>query len=340
VATADYQSAIQLIVPCNGEWADSVIMPGEWLTKIITHLDGQVTLEAMPNQVRIQAGSFTATVLRVTEDAIPALERDLQEPAVTTVRIPAADLYHILNAALHATPRSDDKQATLNGVLLEPGDHALRAISSDRHRLVMAVSQQAEVQSVGTGVPKRTAIIPRAAITALTKALATLHQQNSQDAWLTIQLGKQRYRLDSKVMRLVGSYLPGPYPDWERVMANVKKSVSGTVSRAELQGALRRATLIADPHDRHAISLTLLPDALSVQVKQEKGESVETIPAQVDAACVDFNVTLDSTLLLPVLNVFAGDRIALTLPKKNHPEPVCLTAPGETAVALVMPIQR
>lgn len=339
VATADYQSAIQLVVPCDGEWADSVVMPGAWLTQMITHLDGSLTLEAAQNHVRIKAGSFTATVPRLTDDAMPALERELQKPAVATVRITAADLHRVLNAALRATPKLNAERPQLNGVLLEPSDRALRVIGSDGYRLVMAVSQRAEIQLVGTGVPKRTAIIPRAAIVALTKTLAT-RDQGKEDTWLTMQLGQQRYRFDSETMRLVGSYLPGPYPDWERIMPRATEPVSCAVNRAEFQGALRRAALMVDHHDRHAIALTLRQDALSIQVQQPDGESHETIPASVVSASVDQRVLLNVTLLAPILDAFESDQLSLTLGASDQYKPVYLTAPTEPTVALVMPLNR
>lgn len=340
LATADHQSAIRIAVPCDGDWPESVVLPGEPLSQVMARLDGTIALDATANGVRVVAGSFSATLPRLSADAIPSPDRDLEERDVTDVRMPVADALRIISAALSATARRDTARPVLEGVLLEQTEDALRAIGTDGYRLVGATSERADIESVETRLPKRTAILPRTAISTIVAATAGI-DQTREDAWLTLRLGRQGYRIDGAAWRLVGSYLPGPYPDWERVVApHATARASCMVKREDLRAALRRAAILADQRDRHAVSVALLPDEVSVQVRQSDGESTETVPAQVDSACVGLGVVLDITLLLPLLDAFTGERVAWTMPSQDGLGPVLLTAPGETTVALVMPIKR
>lgn len=340
VSTADHQSAIQLAVPCDGEWPESVAMPAETLISLMTRVDNRILLELSHDHVRLNAGAFSATLPRLSTDTIPAVDRDIDDRDATSIRLPIPDALRILGTALLATARTPSSPPALKGVLLETIPDALRAIGTDGFRLIGTLSDHADIAPATTPLPTRTAILPRNTILALIDATAQTPPTEDDPGWLTLRLGQHGYRIEGATWRLVGSYLPGPYPDWESVVApHTTAPASCIVSRKELRAALRRAAVLADPQADHPVLIAIRSDEIAVQTQHSTGASLDIVPAQTTPACIGQGATLNTTLLLPLLNAFSGDRVALSLHRPDHHAPLILTAPGESTVALIMPIK-
>lgn len=343
VSVSTFLGALSIAVPVSepgtGRWL--VALPP--LRDVLARLDGPVRLEESGGRLAIGSGAFTAKLAVLAEDLAPVdrpAERWLAE-----MRLPAVECRRALERVAPAMPTTDVRP-TLQGVLVERSGDQLVAVATDGHRLIGTPLPGAAI-SEDADWPERTVILPDAAVRVLRTLLPAESSGESYaeaggtgdiGEWLTWRVSKTAYEITGPTWTLTGPFQPGPYPDWRRVLERVRqKSPTVIVGRELLAQALRRALILAQTVDNRMVRFAMSPDGLHITTKTELGESVETVAAERKEDGLT-TCAINGSLLLPLVGAFDGERVALTWPEAERGTPLLLTAPGDTTVALLMPL--
>lgn len=349
VSVSTFLGALSISVPVSEPGAGRWLVALPPLRDVLARLDGPVRLEESGGRLAIGSGAFAAKLAVLAEDLAPVdrpAERWLAE-----MRLPAVECRRALERVAPAMATTDVRP-TLQGVLVERSGKQMVAVATDGHRLIGTPLPGAAI-SEDADWPERTVILPESAVRVLRTLLpaessgesyaedaesAKAGEPGDRGEWLTWRVSKTAYEITGPTWTLTGPFQPGPYPDWRRIVESVRqKPATLIVGREPLAQAVRRALILAQAVDNRVVRLATLPDELRIATKTELGESVETVAAERKedglTACA-----INGSLLLPLIGAFEGERVALTWPEAGRGTPLLLTAPGESTVALLMPL--
>lgn len=224
----------------------------------------------------------------------------------------------------HFAVAQQDARYYLNGLLLEHGASALRAVATDGHRFathsLACTTQEADTSQV---------ILPR-------KSVAELMRLLKQDGpGVQVSLGDNAVRVQHENFTFTSKLIDGRYPDYRRLLPKALGS-SVTSERDVLREALQRVSALSS-EKFCAVQLQLRADVLHLTARSmEQEEAEETLAVEYSGADIDmaFNVAY----LLDVLNTVASGTVKLTFIDANSR--LLVEAGGESdSLFIVMPVQ-
>jgi DNA polymerase-3 subunit beta len=195
-------------------------------------------------------------------------------------------------------------------------------VATDGHRLAVSVRGLSESATPVTG------IVPRKAVTELMRVLGS-----SEDVQIAIT--ENQFVLQMPNFVLTARLIEGQFPNYEAVMP---KGQPGRllVSRATLQGALRRVAVIAEERNK-PVRMTLTPASLKLSASsQELGEAEEAI--DVDYTGQEVVMGFNSRYLLDALSAVEKDPVAFEFKDGLSPG-VVKSVEDEGYCCVIMPMR-
>ncbi|HKK14892.1 MAG TPA: DNA polymerase III subunit beta [Gammaproteobacteria bacterium] len=276
-------------------------LPARKILDICRTLPEQATLEVTVDQERAMVRSGRS---RFTLATLPAAEFPVVEDvkAGQSFEVPQKDLRELIERT-HFSMAQQDVRYYLNGLMLEMGEHRLRAVATDGHRLALC-DMGASIEG-GSG---EQVIVPRKGVMELLRLL------EDSDAPVQVQVGSNHIRVSVPEIRFTSKLIDGRFPDYDRVVP------TGGDKRMEadrelLRQALARTSILSNEKYR-GIRLNLEPGALRIQAHNpEQEEAEEEIEVAYDGEPLEigFNVTY----LMEALGAIPGERVTVTLRDSN-----------------------
>lgn len=310
----------------------SITLSARKLYEILKELpDGEMDLTVGANNwATIQSGKsqFKIVGLPSTEyPALPAIEREGLTP------LSGAGLANLIRKTLFAVG-DNDARYILNGLLItltvSDKKTMLRLVGTDGHRL--AVAEQETGGAAGKDSPREIkAIIPKKA------ALEMRHLLEEGDGEPLIGFTKNLMIFRKSGLLLTSRLMEGTYPNYQQVIPKDKEPDKRvTVSKAELEGALRRVAVLSRDKT-NAVKVTFAPGKITLfSSNPDFGEATEELPAQYkgETLATGFN----ARYLLDVLGVVDGESITMQMDAPLSP---CLIRePGNAGfTCVVMPVK-
>ena len=309
------RTAVQ--VDATGE----VTVPGRKLLDICRALpeDAEITISQSGEKLLIKSGrsKFSLTTLPAAE--FPTVENI---NAGQRIEVSQEMLARLLEKT-HFSMAQQDVRYYLNGLLLETGTKALRAVATDGHRLALC-----EVGLAGGKSPQQQVIVPR-------KGVLELQRLMSGEGEIGIELGTNHIRIELQGIRFTSKLIDGRFPEYERVIPQ-DTSNSMVADRAAFRAALQRTAILSNEKYR-GIRLVIRKGSLVLQAhnpEQEEAEEELEVQYEGDEIEIGFNVNY----LLDALGAIESESVDLAVVDSNSS--CLLTEPGkDDCKYVVMPMR-
>ena len=196
-----------------------------------------------------------------------------------------------------------DVRYYLNGMLWELRSDALRAVSTDGHRLAMCT------RPVNVNVSEVVqAILPRKGVIELSRLLT------DGDAEVELVLGSNHLRATTPEFTFTSKLVDGKFPDYERVLPKGgDKVVLG--NRSDLKQAFARTAILSNEKYR-GVRLILETNQLTIVANNPEQEEAED-QVSVDYTGEELEVGFNVSYLQDVTNVLDTEQIKITLADSN-----------------------
>jgi len=320
VTATDLEVGARVTVPARVANKGAVTVSARKLAEIVKELPAAaLTLRVGDNAaVSIRCAGVSYRLVGLPPDDFPPVV-----PALPSSWIPieARALREMLQQTSFAISHDENRYA-LNGVLFSVQGKQVRLVATDGHRLAVSVRGLSESATPVTG------IVPRKAVTELMRVLGS-----SEDVQIAIT--ENQFVLQMPNFVLTARLIEGQFPNYEAVMP---KGQPGRllVSRATLQGALRRVAVIAEERNK-PVRMTLTPASLKLSASsQELGEAEEAI--DVDYTGQEVVMGFNSRYLLDALSAVEKDPVAFEFKDGLSPG-VVKSVEDEGYCCVIMPMR-
>lgn len=301
----------------NGE----ITVPARKLMDICRSLpDGaDITLSEEEGRVLVTSGRSRFTLSSLPANEFPSVD---DGPGKREFSINQSELKQLIGHTAFAMAQQDVRYY-LNGMLMEVGEHRVRVVATDGHRLAM---MDVDVPSLDGELTQ--AILPRKGVVELSRLLA-------DEGEVSVVLGNNHIRVATDEFRFTSKLVDGAYPDYDRVLPKGgDKQLVG--SRDGLRSAFSRTAILSNEKYR-GVRLLLSQGLLTLVAnnpEQEEAQEDVTVDYSGDELEVGFNVSY----IIDVLNVLSGDEARFTLSDANSSALIEDPA-NENAVYVVMPMR-
>ncbi len=324
VLGTDLEIALKMSAAAEVAQAGAACVPGNVLKDLLAALPvkDRLTVELGERLVTLASGPSRYELHTLPAEEFAAWPAVGQEKRLTL----PGELWAKLCKRAGFAISDEISKPVLCGMLLQCGDGRIIAASTDTHRLAL-MAHAAETPAV-------TAILPARLLGELLRAAPTKQE-------LSFTFGD--FGEDSRPgvvvscgsLAITGRLIYGQFPAWERVIPR-DAPLRCSVSRAALQGALKRArTLAADTSKVMVNSNPLLGTLTLTAGGTDSGEAREEIEAAELAA---WDTAFNATYLLEALAVSESDTVRIA--QEGPLQPALLTDDEPAWQTVVMPMAR
>ena len=315
-------------VPADVEAQGSTTAPAHTLFDIVRRLPegAQVKLDGTGGDGNLVLTSgrsrFTLTCLP-TEDFPVLSGGNLSH----NFNISAISMRNLIDCTRFAIS-TEETRYYLNGIYLHEaiGDRspALRAVSTDGHRLASAEVSQPEGAEGMPGV-----IIPRKTVTELRKLI----EETDDDIAIAMSDTKIRFTFEGAV--LTSKLIDGTFPDYDRVIPKENDKVL-EVDTKSFSEAVSRVSAISTEKSR-AVKLTLTNDNLTLSANSAENDSaVEELSVNYKAE--EIEIGFNSRYLQDITQQISGPSARFTLADSASPTLV-KDISNESVLYVLMPMR-
>ncbi len=297
MAATDLDVGLRCRLQADVRKSGALTLSAKKLFEIVRAVDDrQIELKELENSwASITSGRAYFKIVGLSKSEFPSLA-EAPESGFTT--IPGSTLSELIHKTSFAIT-ADDSRYFLNGARLELTDSDLRMVATDGHRLAFV-----SVRRPSGGGGNVSAIVPKKTLLELLKILGEGESEVSfakGDNHLFFRIGERH---------LVSKRVDDQFPAYDKVIpqGNDKRITCAT---AELAGAIRRVSLLANERSR-AVKFGIDSGRIEISSSNpELGEARETIEAtyQGDALQVGFN----GQYLLDFLNATGSSEVTFEL---------------------------
>jgi DNA polymerase-3 subunit beta len=298
LAATDLDHGIQTEIPAKVKRGGAITLPARLFTEIVTNLPNsqvQIKVGEAGTDVEIQCESVTYDLV-----GMPAAEFPLMpEPDTAPVAGVGAGLLRTMIRQTAFAVSTDETRVFLTGLYTVLENKEIKLVATDGGRLALrtALLDKTATQKVGVIVPAKT-------MHELTRALGNAEGE------VEVSLAENQILFTLPGARLVSRLIPGPFPDYQRVIPQGHKQRI-TVGTERLLSAVRRVAITARD-SANVVRLQAVSDKLTLgSSTPEYGRSEETITivAEGETVATAFN----ARYLLDCLNVLEADELMLEL---------------------------
>lgn len=259
--------------------------------------ESEVTVTLNGTRLSVSAGKSRFALQTLPAADFPTLA--IGTEVASEMTLPQKQFKHLLQM-VHFAMAQQDIRFYLNGLLLVMGEHGIRSVATDGHRLAFC-SQAGSAASAAADV-----IMPKKTVTELLRLLG------DNDEPVVVQVVSHQIRISFGEVEFVTKLVEGKFPDYQRVIpTGYTKVVS--INREQFAAALSRASILTNEKFK-GVRLSLTPSLLKIQSSNaEQEEAMEELDIEYDDVALDigFNVSylLDvlANLKVEVIKVEFGD---------------------------------
>lgn len=297
MAATDLDVGLRCRLPAEVRKAGALTLSAKKLFEIVRAVDDRnVELKELENSwATITSGRAYFKMVGLSKSEFPSLAEPPSSGFTTIAGSTLSDLIHKTSFAI----TSDDSRYFLNGARLELTDSDLRMVATDGHRLAF-ISVPRPSSSTGNV----SAIVPKKTLLELLKILGEGQSEVAfakGDNHLFFRIGERL---------LVSKRVDDQFPAYDKVIpqGNDKRVTCAT---AELVGAIRRVSLLANERSR-AVKFGIDSGRIEISSQNpELGEARETIEAAYQGPSL--SVGFNGQYLLDFLNVTGSSEVTFEL---------------------------
>ncbi len=253
---------IELVSTVNQmmDQAGEVTLPAKKLLDICKSLpaDAELTIEVSADKALVKSGRSRFSLSTLPASDFPALE---EISSVYEFTVPQNRLKSIIDKTSFAMAQQDVRYY-LNGLMLEVGSGAIRAVATDGHRL-----SYSEKPIDNDLVDNKQVIIPRKGVSELVRLLSDSEEE------IKVVLGNNHIQCNLPGQRFTSKLIDGRFPDYKRVMPEASGN-NLIVNREDFKQALIRASILSNEKYR-GIRIMMENNLLKLQAQNPDQEEAD-----------------------------------------------------------------
>lgn len=294
ITATDLEVELVASTSLDVDTAGEVTVPGRKLLDICRALPegAKVAFSVSGDKATVRSGRSKFTLATLPAAEFPSVDEITTEDRI---EVDQGTLARLLERT-HFSMAQQDVRYYLNGLLVETGDGALRAVATDGHRLALC---EAGLDG-GSGATKQV-IVPRKGVLELQRLLG-------EEGGVTVALSSNHIRIELDGIRFTSKLIDGRFPEYDRVIPK-NPGNELTADRGVLRGALQRTAILSNEKYR-GIRLVLRDGGLVLQAhnpEQEEAEEEVEVEYKGDDLEIGFNVNY----LLDALGAIDGDTVTV-----------------------------
>ena len=197
---------------------------------------------------------------------------------------------------------AEETRFQLMGALLKEKGKEFELVATDGHRMALVDFPRGEAKGSLPNV-----LVPK-------KALSEILKMDGEEGKLEIRHSENHLLFSVGSRQLIARLLDVNFPDYEKILSKDNDRIA-IVSRAALQGAIRRVALFSSERSR-GIKLSLEKKTLTIaSASQELGEGSEQLDADYDGE--PLSIGLNAQYLLDFLEEAETENVRLELKDEN-----------------------
>jgi len=322
ITATDLEVGMRTRIPATIHADGATTVSARKLFDIVKELDADSDVELQIDKgfLNIQSGRAKFRLSVLAPEDFPDLKT---EDDGITIHIPGHELADMIAATSFAMSQDETRQY-LTGTLFEvDGDHILRLVATDGHRLAM--SETRLEQTPGTSQ----CIVPRKAVMEIRR----IAEESEEPIALT--LGERQIRLESGVHHLNSKLIDARFPVYQDV---IPKDNPHTVvcSRSRLDQLLRRSMIVANEFT-HDVRITFSKDGIHASAHNTEQEQAEEF-VEAEHSGPDVTIGFNARYLRDALGSMKDDQVRLDI--KDELSPVLMREAGaDKACHVIMPMR-
>ena len=293
LTATDLEVGARVSVPARIVGKGAITVSARKLAEIVKELPAaDLHLVVKDNaSVALRCGTASYKLVGMPPDDFPPVAPAAQ---ATWLKLEARTLRDMLGQTSFAVSHDETRYA-LNGVLFSLAGKDARLVATDGHRLALST------RNVGNLGPAVTGIVPRKAITEISRVLGSGEE-------VQIALTDNQFMLQMPNFLMTARLIEGQFPNYDAV---IPKAHPGklTISKSAFASALRRVAVMAEERNK-PVKLVLSPAALRLAASsQDLGEAEETL--DVDYSGAELTIGFNSRYVLDAIGPIEKDQVVL-----------------------------
>jgi DNA polymerase-3 subunit beta len=296
------------------------VMPGRLLAEVIRSLpDAAVNIQTSSfDHVKVECGTSSFTLRSLSPDDFPKF------PEVSPGRkvvIPAATLSSLVRKVSRAVSR-DEARPILTGILMVIDGSTVRMVATDSYRLAIAEAELPEPVEERIEV-----VVPGKALEEIPKLAAGAESVSMgiADNQIVFEFGSSLY---------VTRRIEGAFPNYRQLVPQDGET-KVTVDRAELEGAAKRVSLLAQHNAPLRVKVSESTLTLSAQT-QDVGEASEDLMVGTQGEPIE--IAFNHAFLVDGLASSDEEKLVFVASSPLKPG-VFRSTEGEGFTYLIMPVR-
>jgi DNA polymerase-3 subunit beta len=282
------------------------------------------------NWVTLESGKSRFRITGLPADEFPSFPTP---PADSFFEVDGNGLADLIRRTLFAAGENDARYI-LNGILFSlkrTGEKswALKLVGTDGHRLAIAETNMV-IENPPFQEKEISVIIPKKGILEMKKIL----EDENEGAVARLAVSKGQLTLERGNLLLVARLMEGNYPNYQQVIPK-DNNQRASVKKLELQGALRRVSILAR-EKTNAIRLTVGKGRMLLSSNNpEMGEAHEEMEARYPGE--EIITGFNARYLLDALEAHEGEDVVLEF--KDPLSPCLIREEEKKYLCVVMPMR-
>ena len=275
--------------------------------------------------VFIYCGNTRFTLATLSAEDFPLVNQDKHEISFFVDKL---KLVHLLKASSFAMAQQDVRYY-LNGMLWEITEKKFKVVSTDGHRMAIALAEMEHSILNEEEHQVNKIIVPRKAILELLRLL------DDADDKITIKIGHQHIQILDTKYRFVSKLIDGRFPEYKKVIpqSGDKKII---FDREKLRNALTRISILSNEQLR-AVCFQFRENYLCLYANNVEQEIAEE-KLEIDYKKENFDIVFNVNYLLDVLNVCQTKTVSFFLKDSSSSILIEEIEGSEKAFFVVMPM--
>jgi DNA polymerase-3 subunit beta len=321
ILATNLELSISKEIGAQVETEGEIAVPGKVIAEIVSNLPkGQVTLEAVKEQLKIKTDSFDGVVSGMNTTDFPKI---IEKIGKNNFSLPFKDLSTALSKVVFSSS-VDETRPVLNGVLFLFKKGSLYLVATDGFRL----SQKIIDLKTDTGLDR--VILPKSTVVELLRSTELgdeiKFEINTKDNQIVFEVGDTV--LSSRI-------ISGNYPDFENIIPKDTKT-KVFVDKSEFLRVVKLASVFARDN-ANMIRISVAKDKLKVAAESQKsGKQEGEVEAKVEGEGLD--IIFNYKFIEELVGVLVGDEVQMELTNTNSPG-VFRDIKDKEYLHLIMPVK-
>jgi DNA polymerase-3 subunit beta len=295
----DMEIGAQSAISVQTETEGSLTVPARLLGEVVAGLpDATVEMKSEDRSILgLSCGRSQYTIHGLPAEEYPALP---EVPGDIGFAITQAAMRDLVRSTIFAAS-TDETRAILTGVLLKRDEGGVRMVATDSYRLAVKTAPAGTVREE-QGKAEWQLIVPARALQELSRLL----DPANEETLVKVNAGEQQIRFEVGPYILISRLIEGQFPNYERVIPS-EAGRRIRVNREDLQGAIRRAAIVARAEASKLVFRTQEGVLTITAESGDVGRAREELAAEVEGE--ELEIAFNAEYLTDVLGVMGSDAV-------------------------------